>query len=236
MKKLFIIGAGGLGKEVVDIVRESYQHQYHSVSFIDDVIKPQTVYSGVPIIGDRSILESIEPGSVEFCVAVGNPVHRYELINSLKNYGHSYATIIDRSALVRASAKVYEGVIIGPRAVISSHASIGPHAVINIAAVVGHDVSIGAYTVIGAGTLLSGGVCVEDGVLVGAGASILLGTRVGSWSKVAMGAAVFTQVDDRTTVMGNPARALPMKGHGISIASADAHSSPARNGEANDRS
>jgi acetyltransferase EpsM len=212
MKTLLIIGAGGLGREVLDIIRESHEDRYQDVSFIDDAVKPETVVHGVRVIGDRTILGRIRPGTVDICIAVGNPALREDLIRDIDQYGHSFATIMDPSALVRSCVTVHEGAIVGARAVISCNAIIGAHAVINIDAVVGHDVSIGSYTVIGAGALLSGGASIGEGALIGAGASILLGTTVGNWSKVAMGAVVFTDVADRTTVLGNPARALPIRG------------------------
>lgn len=58
--------------------------------------------------------------------------------------------------------------------------------------------------------MLSGGAKVGEGTLVGAGASILLNTTVGDWATVGMGAAVYTPVENGATVLGNPARALPV--------------------------
>lgn len=214
MKSLLIVGAGGLGREVLDIVRASHHAQYRDVGFIDDAVAPETHVHGSRVIGNRGVLSSIRPETVDICVAVGDPASRQALILEIERYGHTYATIIDPSALIRSCATLQTGVIVGPRAIISCNATIGPHAVINIAAVVGHDVSIGAYTLIGAGALLSGAASIGDGVLIGAGASILLGTKVGNWSKVAMGAAVFTNVPDSTTVLGNPGRVLPIAGGG----------------------
>lgn len=239
MKTLLIVGAGGLGREVLDIVHESHRAQYRDVSFIDDAVEPQTFVHGVRVIGHRAILSSIRPETVDVCVAIGNPASRQALILDIERYGHSFATIIDPSALVRPCATVHKGAIVGPHAVISCNATIGAHAVVNIQAVVGHDVSIGSYTVIGAGALLSGGASIGDGVLIGAGASILLGTTVGNWSKVAMGAAVFTNVADRTTVLGNPARALPMGAeardkskHNADVAFANRETIPSQDGHA----
>jgi serine acetyltransferase len=82
----------------------------------------------------------------------------------------------------------------------------GAHVVINIGAVVGHDVSIGPYSVLGAGAVLNGGSSIGEGVLIGAGATVLPGRRVRSCSTVAMSAAVFTEVGEGVTVLGNPAR------------------------------
>ncbi|WP_447987248.1 acetyltransferase [Nitrospira sp. Nam74] len=207
-KRLFIVGAGGLGRELVDIVRASPTCRYADIAFIDDTVQAGTLIDGVPVIGDRRVLGHLSPDSVMVCVAVGNPEIRRNLIEDLRRYGHTAANLIDPTALIRTSATFEEGTLVLARAVISSHAFLGPHVVINIGAVIGHDVSVGRYSVIGAGALISGGATIGEGVLVGAGATILPHATVGSWSKVAMGAAVFSPVGANTTVLGNPARPI----------------------------
>jgi acetyltransferase EpsM len=206
MKTLLIVGAGGLGSEVVDMVRGSMPECYADIGFVDDAVPANRLVHGVRVIGDRSVLRDVRPGSVDFCIAVGDPRARRALTEVAEGYGQRVISVIDETALLRPSATVGEGVIIGARAVVSSNASIGAHTAINIGAVIGHAVSIGPYAVIGAGALISGGARVGEGALVGAGASILLGKTVGSWATVAMGAAVFTEVSAGTTVLGNPAR------------------------------
>jgi acetyltransferase EpsM len=205
---LIIVGAGGLGSEAVDIVRESMPECYSSIAFVDDAVPINRMVHGVRVIGDRSVLRDVKPGSVDLCIAIGDPSARRELAELAEGYGHDIISVIDRTSLVRASATVGNGVIIGARAVVSSNASIGAHAVINMGAVIGHAVSIGRYAVIGAGALISGGARIAEGALIGAGASILFGKTVGGWATVAMGAAVFTEVAAGSTVLGNPARVI----------------------------
>ena len=208
MKTLIIVGAGGLGSEVVDAVRESMPECYSDIGFVDDAVPANRIVHGVRVIGDRSVLRDVRPESVDLCIAIGDPPARRSLTELAEGYGHGIIRVIDRTSLIRPSATVGEGAIIGARAVVSSNASIGAHSAINIGAVIGHAVSIGRYAVIGAGALISGGACVGEGALIGAGASILLGKTVGDWATVAMGAAVFTEVAAGTTVLGNPARVI----------------------------
>ncbi len=210
MRTLLIIGAGGLGSEVVDTVRETKRDTYADVAFVDDFIKAGTVLHGVEVRGTPAILRDMTPGRVDLCVAVGDPVARRKLIEDIASYGHYVIDVIDPTAVIRPSAVIGPGAIVGARAVVATNASVGAHVVINIGAVVGHDVSIGPYSVIGAAAVLNGGSSIGEGVLIGAGAAVLPGRRVGSWSKVAMSAAVFTEVEEGITVLGNPARAVKM--------------------------
>jgi sugar O-acyltransferase (sialic acid O-acetyltransferase NeuD family) len=209
-KTLAIIGAGGLGKEVVDIIRSSPQETEWELVFIDDLVPVGTIVNDVPVIGSRALLDELSPARTDICVAVGMPTVRRELIKNVEGRGFSFATIIDSSALIRRSSVLGTGVIVGARSFVSCDSIIGAHAVINPGVFVGHDVVIGPYVVLGGGVLLSGGVRIGEGTLVGAGASVLLNTPVGEWATVAMGAAVLAPVGDGATVVGNPARTLPV--------------------------
>ena len=210
MKTLLIIGAGGLGKEVVDILQSSPQGAEYDLAFVDDVIPPNTIVHGVRVLGNSSILCEVSPESTDICVAVGSPAIRRTLIEKIEGYGLSFATVIDPSALIRSSAVLGTGVIISAFAFVSCNTVVGSHAVINPCALVGHDVVIGRYAVVGGGARLLGGARIGEGALIGAGASVLHNKAVGDWATVGIGSAVLAPVENGITVIGNPARALPL--------------------------
>ena len=210
MKTLLIIGAGGLGKEVVDILQSSPQGAEYDLAFVDDVIPPNTIVHGVRVLGNSSILCEVSPESTDICVAVGSPSIRRTLIEKIEGYGLSFATVIDPSALIRSSAVLGTGVIISAFAFVSCNTVVGSHAVINPCALVGHDVVIGRYAIVGGGASLSGGSRIGEGGTIGAGASVLYNTVVGDWATVGMGAVVYAFVENGITVIGNPARVLPV--------------------------
>ena len=210
MKTLLIIGAGGLGKEVVDILQSSPQGAEYDLAFVDDVIPPNTIVHGVRVLGNSSILCEVSPESTDICVAVGSPAIRRTLIEKIEGHGLSFATVIDPSALIRSSAVLGTGVIISAFAFVSCNTVVGSHAVINPCALVGHDVVIGRYAIVGGGASLSGGSRIGEGGTIGAGASVLYNTVVGDWATVGMGAVVYAFVENGITVIGNPARVLPV--------------------------
>ncbi|GMV51507.1 MAG: putative acetyltransferase EpsM [Nitrospirae bacterium] len=221
MKTLFIVGAGGLGKEVVDIVQSSSEAAEYALAFIDDTIAPGTIVHGIEVVGARAFLRAVDPEQSAVCVAIGSPAVRRDLIGEIEGWGLPLPAIVDASALIRPSVVLGPGVIVGARAFLSTQSVIGAHAVINPGVLLGHDVVIGPYAVIGGGAMLSGGAKVGEGALIGAGASVLLNTSVGDWATVGMGAAVYAAVENGVTVLGNPARALPVvrkKGEGAGTA------------------
>lgn len=208
MKTLLIVGAGGMGREVVDMVRAHGEERYADIAFIDDSLAPGILVYGVRVAGNRTILGDLKPGTVDLCVAVGDPHTRREIVEDIKRYGHTFATIIDPSAVVRPTAIIGEGVIVSARAFVSCNVSLQSHALVNIGAIVGHDAVVGRYAFIGPGALVSGAVRIGEGAFVGAGASLFPGIQIGSWAKVAMAAAVFGHVEAGLTIIGNPAKPM----------------------------
>src|SRR5207253_11292746 len=111
MKTLLIIGAGGLGKEVVDILQSSPQGAEYDLAFVDDVIPPNTIVHGVRVLGNSSILCEVSPESTDICVAVGRPAIRRTLIEIIEGYGLPCATVIDPPALIRLLVVLGTGAI-----------------------------------------------------------------------------------------------------------------------------
>lgn len=149
MRTLFIVGAGGLGKEVVDIVQSSPLAAQYALAFIDDTVAPGTIVHGVEVVGSRAFLRAVDPEQSAVCVAIGSPAVRRDLIGEIESWGLSLPAIVDASALIRPSVVLGPGVIVGARAFVSSQSVIGAHVVINPGVLVGHDVVIGPYAVIG---------------------------------------------------------------------------------------
>lgn len=211
-KKLLIVGAGGLGREVVDMLPPFLNggRQRHDVAFLDDSLPAGTRVHGIDVLGDRTLLRDFSREDTEVCVAIGSPQVRKKVIEEIQALGFSFATIVDPTSVVRSTAVLGTGVIVGARTFLSCNTIVGAHAVLNPGAIVGHDVVIGPYVVVGGGANISGGARIGEGSLVGAGACILAQTSIGNWCKVGMGAAVYATVPDGLTVVGNPARPLPV--------------------------
>lgn len=59
-RKIIIYGGGGHAKTVIDILRSLDTWQIAGI--VDDGIEPGTVISGIPVIGNGSVLESLKEG------------------------------------------------------------------------------------------------------------------------------------------------------------------------------
>ncbi|MFT0801411.1 acetyltransferase [Bacillus swezeyi] len=207
MQSMVIIGAGGHGKVIRDIVEE----------------RPDTVLAG--ILDDRFESLHIENGvyhgpsfaadelirlcpDVKFIIAVGRNDLRKKLFESLGLPLERYAVLVHPSAAVSRSARIERGSVVMAASVIQADAHIGMHSIVNTGVIVEHDNQIGRYVHLSPGTVLTGGVTVMDGAHVGAGTVVIPGKTIGRRSVTGAGAAIIDDIPDDATAVGVPARTI----------------------------
>jgi sugar O-acyltransferase (sialic acid O-acetyltransferase NeuD family) len=205
-QSLLIFGAGGFGKEILDILNSSVSYSAAQISFIDDSFTPDILVNDISVIGGIDTVKNNL--NSQLIIALGSPTSRRKLALKLKEIGSSFFTAIDASANVRPNVTIGEGSIVCANVAISTNSQIGTQNIINIGAIVGHDVITGNYSVFSPGSIVLGGVTIGEGVEVGAGAIVHPGVKIGNWCKIAMGAVLYKDVPDYAIVSGNPARVM----------------------------
>ena len=204
---ILIYGAGGLGKEVLSLVRAL--DQFEPVGFIDDGVRKGTVVKGLKVLGGVDFLNSYSP-PVNMVLAVGDPSAKGMLVKMIDPSRVYFPVLIHPSVIVQegGAVSIAGGSIIAAGCILTTDISIGAHVLINLNTTVGHDTSIGDFSSIMPGTNVAGGVKIETGVLVGSGTNIINGIRVGAFSRIGMGSVVIHDVAQDTTVAGVRARLL----------------------------
>lgn len=204
---LFIYGASGVGIEIYDQAERSNQidHKYLKIMFIDD-FEEETTYYGTERIHFDSCAKYIEDEDAEFVVAVGEPMSRKILADKVKNNGYKMATLVDQTAIVSPTAKLFPGCIIGAGAIVSSEAVLDENCMVLYQAIVGHHAHVGKNTVICPKSTVGGYSSVGENCFIGISSSMKQRVNLGKNVIVGMGAMVFRNVEDGATVIGNPAR------------------------------
>lgn len=124
------------------------------------------------------------------------PPAQVNLIHPLRSI--STYTKTGRGNLVQA------GVVIHPNVMLGSFNLIDPQVVIEA------DCAIGDYCRIRSGARLGMGVQVHDDVSIGMGAIIHDGVHIGKGAVIAPGSVVLKDVDEESSVFGNPAREIDL--------------------------
>lgn len=211
MKKIIILGDSGHAKVIADIV--DMNDEMKMFAMLDDKYPEVFMDKGIlkgPIIHVRNLLsEDPELGVV---IGIGSNLVRKSIVSKLKIMQENYISLVHPTATISPSAEIGRGTVVMPGAIINASASIGAHVIINSGSVVEHDTIIENYAHISPLAVITGGVIVGEGVHIGASASVIPTKKVGDWSIVGAGAVVVDDINEKTTVVGAPAREIKKEG------------------------
>lgn len=211
MTNVVIIGAGGHGREVAEILRhqQAQKKDFSLCGFVDsDSALHGKMVDGLMVLGDFSWFETADRDHISVICATGMAETRRHLAQSAEDLGLSFINAISPLAHISRQAKIGKGVMIFPFAFVSTATEVGDHTIVHTSTFVGHDSKIGRYAMIAPGAVVAGNVSVGEGCWVGAGSSIIQGKSIGEWSFIGAGATVTQDVPSRVLAVGVPARPI----------------------------
>ena len=208
MKEIVIIGAGGVGKEVLWIIEQinNIKSTYRVLGFIDDdKLKKDKEFLGYKILGNLEYLKEIkyEGGVV---VAIANYKVRKSIVEKLKGLKVNFPIIKHPNVKLHESVEIGEGTIIYEGVIISPNVKIGKQVIISPKCGIGHDSVIEDYVGLLWNVNISGNDFIEEGVLFGSGSTIIQGKKVKKESIIGAGAVVTKDINETGIYKGIPAK------------------------------
>jgi len=207
--RFFIVGAGGLGREVYGWIlppwpRQS-QNQEHLLGFVDDAPDASLERFGI-----RQRVYSLEVAAKEypgsgFVLAVGSPASRESLFDRLLSAGLKPLSFISDDAKIGYNSNVGPGSILAPGTSLTHGVQVGMGVLLNTGVRVGHEARIGDFSCLLGTCTINGEVVIGQRVLVGSGVVIHPRVEVGDDVTIGIGAVVIRKVRSGVTVFGNPA-------------------------------
>lgn len=204
LRSVVVIGAGGHGRELADIVRDTVAGRGVDLLGIADDGSPDRFLLAASRIRYLGPTESILDRDVDVYIGVGDPGGRRRLDAIVGD--RTGPPICHPRSLVGSRCRLDDGVVLAAGAIVTTNVVLGRHVHVNVAASISHDCRVDAYATISPGARLTGAVTVGRGVFVGTGAVITPGVTVGDDAVIGAGAVVLDDVPAATTVSGVPAR------------------------------
>lgn len=209
---IVVIGAGGFGREVHDVIVAINAAQpeptWHFLGFVDDGSPDLELLTrrGAPYVGPSAEMKSLS--GIQYVVGIGNPYSRRQLADSADSAGLAAATLIHPSATIGLDVEIGAGTIICSHVSITTNIRIGRHVHLNLNATVGHDSTLKDFVTINPGATISGNVALEEEVTMGTLSTVIQGRRIGRGTTVGAGAAVVRDLPAGVVAVGVPAKPL----------------------------
>lgn len=212
MKKVYIIGAGGWGREVLVQMLDAPDcgHRWTIAGFLDTRTQMlDGIECGAAIVGDPLIY--VPQADDAFVCAIGLPRPRQQFSQPILDQGGEFLHIrtpYNTDGYLSARVHLGTGCFWAARVQFSPDVWVGDFANLHSGSIIGHDVRIGHYAQVGAMVFIGGNVEIGDYAIVHPHATITPGVRIGEGATVGAGAVVLKDVPPGATVFGNPARVI----------------------------
>lgn len=213
MPELVIVGAGGFGREVLDVVEAvnsdramGMQQQYDVLGFVDDGEPDSDKLASYSLehLGPVSALKDM-PTSVQYVIGIGNPQVRATIDATLRE-DRECPVLIHPAATVAHWIHYGPGTVVCAGARLTNHITLGRHVHVNINATIGHDATLGDYVTVSPLVAISGYADVREQVMLGTSAVINPGVTVGERSILGSGAVATKDIEAGVTAVGAPAK------------------------------
>lgn len=195
-----------MGRTMYDLAREShgYEEEFVIKGFIDDDLAALEGFSGYPpVVGTIADYQPLE-NDVFVCSIGGRS--RSKCIQSVLGKGGVFIPLIHKTARIGSNVVMGQGNQVGAFTTIAADAKIGDYNFIQSNTIIGHDVIIGSWNRIDSYVMCVGGTEIGDYNMIHTSAMINHNVKVGNNTMVGACSFVISNVEDDTTVAGNPAR------------------------------
>jgi sugar O-acyltransferase (sialic acid O-acetyltransferase NeuD family) len=211
MKDLYIIGAGGFGREVADIVHDINERapKYRIAGFIDDDSSLwESVLNDIPVRGGREYLKKLpDAPAARAVIAIADARIKEMIAEDLRGFV-TWENVVHPTAVVSRYSEMGCGNILQPYVFVSANARVGNHCIINVRSAIGHDAELRDYASVMSFCDVTGNVRLEKGAYLGSSVSIIPDVEIGEYARIGAGSVVLKDVETHAVMVGSPARRI----------------------------
>lgn len=205
---VIVIGAGGHGRVVLDILLLTQTHRVVGILDADPGLIGTRIYD-IEVLGPVQLLDKLRRGGLRGAiVAIGDNRARRGYRREIELAGLDAISAIHPSAIVSPRATLGRNLCICAGAIVAPDAAIGDSVILNTGSRVDHECVVGEAAHIAPSATLAGRVNVGAEAFVGMDASVIQCRTIGEGALVAAGAVVTRDVAAGERVAGVPARTM----------------------------
>lgn len=207
-KRLFILGAGGFGRELESwlCMLNEKERDWDIFGYLDKNREALKGFrSDYKIVGEEDSFSFKSDDLV--IIATADTCLKEKLYSKLRGKVHFY-TFVSNNAVIGKFNNIGEGSVICPNCVVSANVTIGKLVTINCGTQIGHNAQIDDFSSLMSNVDIGGEVQIGKKTYIGLNATILPRKKICDNAKIGIGSIVIRDVKDTKTVFGNPAKTI----------------------------
>ncbi|MGA2669354.1 MAG: acetyltransferase [Ignavibacteria bacterium] len=211
MEEIVIIGAGGMGREILDVIeyQNTLKTKWNFLGFVDE--DPKLLGLTVreyPVLGDITWFEDNYNCKIKIIIGIGNNYIRRIMVNQLLKYEPTFASLIHPSVNITKQVKLGPGSVILAGCTLTNNITIGEHVIVNIGTSISHDSNIKNFVNLCPGVHISGNNLINEDVYMGTGSLTINDIIIGKGTYVGAGAVVTKSLPEYVLAIGIPAKPI----------------------------
>ncbi len=205
--KVIIIGAGGLGLCVANILCK----QYEIAGFFDD--NPPANYP-YPVLGEINNLPEI--GIPKGIIALGDNYRRKEVLEKILTAFPVFEQInaIHPSVILADEVSLGKGIVMDAGTIVGTHSRIGDNVLLLSGSIVEHENVLEDFVSLAPGSITGGKVRIGTFSAIGLGAKIIHNVSIGEHSVIGAGSLVLNNIGSFQVAYGSPAKEIRTRKEG----------------------
>lgn len=207
-QQVWIIGAGGFGRELFWLGRSVLGHDWHWIiaGFLNDIPDTLDAFPDLPRI--QGTTDYVPRPNERFICAIGDIEGRREVCQKFLDKGAIFTNFVHKEVMHPESCKLGKGIVVERGATLATDVSVGDFTFLHGNASLGHDVQMGSYCTVSPFAVILGRCKIGSGVAIGAHAVVLPDIEVGDNAVIGAGSVVVRNVKAGETVFGVPAKTI----------------------------
>lgn len=206
MKSILIIGAGGLGKEAADLIRDI--GGYEIIGFLDDNKEKKGV-----MINNVTVLDSIDcidqyKAVDNLVIAIANPAIKKKIYEYTKDMGFHYPNLVHPTVIMGSGVRMGMGNIVCAYSILSTETVLQNFVTINPQCGVGHESELRSYTTMYWSVHIGGNTSIHESCELGSQSCVLQGLKIAENVVLGAGAIAVKDINESGTYIGAPAKRL----------------------------
>ncbi len=204
--KYYIIGNGGLSKEILILTKEVFGSTSNFMGFIDIAPKMSEVLIGkelYPVFDEEIILSSLDY-NCNLYIAVADPEKISKIKEKFKKF--SFPNLVHPNVILDENyVNLSKGNIILPGCIFTVDINIGSFNIFNTRVTLGHDIKIGSCNVFQPNVQISGSVNIGDNNTFGVNSCVLQLKNIGDNNKLGANSLLMKSIKSGKKYFGIPA-------------------------------